>query len=204
MKLRDRYPDFVTLSTAELLKRLSRETLFALLPDLAEAYTHVLPMWQVLHYYGQTHVHEGDTEKQVNCLWLSHGTVDKNRSARFFSTDRNTGTARGAVYCYKCQRSLTSFWYVYRMEHDTHERSISDTMLFIEATFGVRLPRDVILDFDSDTYYSFTDTKAEQSQMLAYFSQAGKLRALKTADPESFCQSLYVLYTERSLDKPVQ
>lgn len=204
MQLRERYPDLVTAPSAELLRKLSRETLFAVLPDLAEAYTTLLPMWQVLHHYGQDYVTQHDTEKQVNCVWVSHGTVDKNRSARYFATDRNTGAPRGAVYCYKCQRSLTSFWYVYRMEHDLHERSLFDTMLLVEATFGVKLPRDVILDFDPDTYYSFTDTMAAQTQLLTHFDSASKLRALKNADPESFCQSLYVLYTEGFVDQPVQ
>lgn len=198
MKLRERHPDLVTTPSAELLRKINRETIFATLPELAEAYTTTLPMWRVLHHYGQTHINEHDTEKQVNCLWLSHGSIDRNRSARYFSTDRNTAEARGAVYCYKCQRSLTSFWYVYRMEHDSHERSLIDTLLFIETTFGVKLPRDVILDFDPDTYYSFADAQNTSSQLLTYFAQAGKLRALKTVDPETFCQSLYALYTEGS------
>lgn len=197
MKLGERYPEFVTLPTSSLLEKLSRETLFALLPEIAESYVSVLPMWAVLSHYGQDHVSEHDTEKQVNCLWLSHGSKDTNRSARYFATDRHTGGSRGSVYCYKCQRAITSFWYVYRMEHDFHGKSIADTILYIEACLGIRLPRTVILDFDPDTYYSFSDHQVEQ-QLIQYFSQALKLRVIRDQDPGSFLQSLYHLYTEEA------
>lgn len=203
MKLIEQYPDFATIPTETLLQKVSRDTLFATLPDVSELYSSALQMRNVLKYYGQDHISSGETERQVNCLWMSHGSVDKNRSARYFSTDRKTGETRGAVYCYKCQRSLTSFWYTYRMEADIRGLSLNDTILFIERTFGVKFPRGPILEFDYDKFYSFSTETANQMNTLVFFEQAAKVRSLKEVDLPAFCQSLYALYMDGAIEKSV-
>lgn len=195
MKLRDAYPELCNFSSDALIRKVDPGTLSACLTDIGDAYSLALPMWRVLVHYGE-YANQDDSGRSVRCLWSTHGTEDKNRSAKYFASDRNTGQERGAVYCYKCQKSLTSFWYVHQMMKDQGLTALADTIKFVEVTFGVPFPRDVLLDFDPDVFFSFESASKTSGAMRLAFDKARKLRELKTVDQAAYVQSLLALYTE--------
>lgn len=196
MKIRDAYPELCNFSSEALLQKIDPSTLHSCLTDIGEAYAIALPMHMVLSHYGE-HVGAGDSDRSVRCLWSTHGTEDKNRSSRYFPIDRNTGQPRGAVYCYKCQKSLTSFWFVHQMMKDQGFTQLEDTIKYVENTFGVPFPRDVLLDFDPDTFFSFeTEGPSSSGQLRMAFEKAKAMRDLKNVSPETYIGSLMTLFNE--------
>jgi hypothetical protein len=130
---------------------------------------------------------------QVNCLLFEHGSNDFNKSARYYSYDRNTGEDKEGVFCFKCQKYLTPFWYLYKMEKDYRSVQIKDFFLFIKKIFRVDFPRHLILDFDPEAFYTFEDTEGRQG-ILSKFSYAKSLRGLRDSDSKMYLRSIVNLY----------
>lgn len=192
MKLRDLNPGLANVSLDEFFIKIQWGTLFSLLPQISEYYDSRLNMVQILHYYGLDYVEQGVDHMQVNCLWSEHGTNDFNKSAKYYSYDRHTGEAKEGVYCFKCQKYLTPFWYLFKMEKDQKGVHIMDFFKWVKRIFGVDFPRDLILDFDPNAFYTFDDIEEKQS-MLSLFSYARSLRKMKE-NPMLYLTNIVNLY----------
>lgn len=193
MKLRNINPELADASLEEFFKKIQWGTVFSLLPQISEFYDNQLSMINVLKYYGLDYVVEGVDHMQVNCLLAEHGSNDFNKSARYYSYDRHTSDAKEGVFCFKCQKYLTPFWYLYKMERDYKSVQIKDFFLWIRRIFRVDFPRHLILDFDPDSFYTFEDVEEKQS-ILSKFSYAKSLRQLKDSDPKLYLRNIVSLY----------
>lgn len=178
MKLRDLNPGLIDVPLDEFFNKIQWGTLFSLLPQISEYYDSRLSLVQILRFYGLDYVEQGVDHMQVNCLLVEHGSNDFNKSAKYYSYDRYTGEAKESVYCWKCQKKLTPFWYLFKMEKDQKGVHIMDFFKWVEKVFGVAFPRDLILDFDPSSFYTFDDIEEKQS-VLSLFSYARSLRKLK-------------------------
>lgn len=192
MKIRDLHPDLGRVSLDRFFEVVKWGTIYNLFPQIAEFYNSRLSMVRILNYYGMDYVTEGVDHMQVNCLLLEHGSDDFNKSARYFSYDRNTGDAKEGVYCYKCQKYLTPFWYLYAIEKERKKITLLEFFQFVKRIFRVDFPRNLVLDFDPDSYYTFDDV-GERQNVLSLFSYAKSLRELKR-DPEIYLKSIIEFY----------
>lgn len=181
------------MSLKDFFKAVQWGTIFNLFSQIAEYYDNALSMISILRYYGLDYVGEGEDHIQVNCLLVEHGSRDVNKSARYYSYDRNTGEPKEGVYCFKCQKYLTPFWYIHKLEKEYREISIIDFFLWIKVVFRVDFPRDLVLDFDPNTFYTFGDTESAQNRM-AKFSYAKSLRSLKKNNPILYLENIVQLY----------
>lgn len=196
MKLRDKVPEWVGAPTNVLLDAI-QNTMSDLIFQIADAYKLTLPMWRVLQEYGYD-VGPDDGEVQLHCRLPSHGGVDNNKSARYFPSDRDTGGAWGGVHCWKCQKRKTAFWYVHAMEKGRSDATIRDVIEFIQQRFRVPFPRDVVLDFDPDEFYSLSGPGVVRDDLSARFAQARAVREnLKDADQGAYANALVAIYTAR-------
>lgn len=189
MKLIDLHPEWARMAPRDILEKIQSDTLFHLLEITAEYYSEQLPLWRVLNYYGVDEVDANTESAHVPCRLLSHGSVDKHTSARYFTIDRNSGDYRPAFYCYKCQRMLTSFWFLYKQERDISERNLRQIYEFILDHFRIAPPLDLWFEFDPDTHFTF-DENSEPDVVLASFERATKIAELKSVDPKLYLQSL--------------
>jgi len=193
MKLKEINPKLKNLPTKEFLTTIQWSTIFNLLPQVAEYYNSRLSMIQVLNHYGMG-LEGGDTDEiQVNCIFLEHGSEDRNKSARYYAYDRNTCEAKEGVYCFKCQKYYTTFWYLYKMEREYRNMDLINFFLWIKVQFGVDFPKDMVLDFDPDSFYTF-DGPGDRQNILSLFSYAKTLREIKNNDPVLYLKSIVNLY----------
>lgn len=193
MKLRDTNPNLSKVSLEEFFNVVRWGTIYSLFPQISEFYNNQLSMVLILNYYGLDYVVEGVDHMQVNCLLLEHGSQDFNKSARYYSYDRNTGEPKEGVWCFKCQKYLTPFWYLYKMEKEYKNVPIVEFFLWIKKVFRVDFPRDLILDFDPDSFYDFGES-GEKQNIIAKFSYARSLRELKDKDPKLYLNNIVNLY----------
>lgn len=193
MKLRGINPKLSDVPLDQFFALVQWGTIFSLLPQIAEYYNNKLKMIYILRYYGLDYVYEGVDHMQVNCLWVEHGSSDINKSAKYYSYDRYTDNEQEGVYCFKCQKYLTPFWYLYKMEKDYKNVTIFDIFLWIKKIFRVDFPRDLVLDFDPDTFYNFGSSEDQQS-LMAKFSYAKSLRKLKKSDSKIYLNNIVNLY----------
>lgn len=189
MKLLELHPEWLSKGPRDILTEIQSDTLFHLLDITAAYYEQALPLWRVLNYYGVDTIDANTESEHVPCRLLSHGTVDKHTSARYFTTDRNTGEHRPAFYCYKCQKMLTSFWFLYKQERDISERNLRGIYEFILDNFNIAPPIDQWLEFDPDLHFTF-DENAEPDLTAARFEQALKVRMLKQVDSKLYLEGL--------------
>lgn len=190
MKIRDIHPEFINLSEEDFISQIPYPPIFNLFMDISDYYDKELPLWQVLRNYGIYDVDEYSDQIQINCLNLEHGSTDFHKSARYFSINRETGEYRPSVYCYKCNKLLTSFWYLYKYEKDHHSLNIKEIYLMIWKKFGVKFPRDLVLEFDPDTFFSFDNDFEEKKSLKDGFIYAEKVRELKDHDLNLYFQYL--------------
>lgn len=198
MSLLKMNPKLKDYSTKDLLKMVSYSTLYLIVEDISKYYTDKLPLANVMNFYGITNVDTLSEKAQVPCLLLEHGSRDNHASARYFKMDRETGAVRPSVYCYKCDKLLTSFWYVNKMEKDYRELDIKDVMLFIKKNWGVEIPKDLILNFDLDNYYSLENLEQKDARVEA-FKKAIELSKVKQIDPVAYLEQLKMIYIQTSL-----
>ena len=181
--LRQLYPGLATVSLEQFWQTINFGNLTFLLDELSDYYTKNLPLWRVLVHYG-IDADDSDEQRQVPCLWRTHGGPDRKFSARYYPIDRNTGEWRPAVSCFKCQTMKTSLWYVYEVENWHRQRGIADAMSFIEYQFKVKVPRHIFLDFDPLAAASLS--AAQQAETVKLFQHALAIRQQRYAfnDPE--------------------
>jgi hypothetical protein len=131
----------------------------------------------VLRNYG-VEVVDGVDEQQVSCVFLEHGSHDRNKSARYFAYDREKANDDESVYCYKCCKRWTPFWYVYKYEKEYNGLKLTGMFPLMKKRFGVAFPRDILLDFDPEKHYTFEDTQEGEAIRLG-LKRAIALREIK-------------------------
>lgn len=163
MKIRDMDPTAPNKSVEELFRTFGYDkTLFPNFRKVADYYVEHLPLWKVLNYYmGADELDEYTEEYQVPCLLPDHGSGDYHRSARYYMYDRETEEESPAVYCFKCSSVKNSFSLLMEKERNEDGKLI-DVFNMIEEKWGVPFPKDIILDFDPDTYFVFEDDESVQ------------------------------------------
>lgn len=139
-------------------------------------------LYSVLNYFGISEVGSFDRELQINCLLPNHGTRDSKKSSRYYR-DSNTNTAR--VHCFKCDKTLSGFWYFYYIKKDSDLDRKSIMISFIDA-FKPSMATDFFLEAEKSI-----DTK----ETLSIKQSIDINRKLKITNKEKFIEALYQLIT---------
>ncbi|HEC66804.1 MAG TPA: hypothetical protein ENI23_16135 [bacterium] len=200
MKLIESNPALAQLSTEKLLDSIDFGK--TVVPNLTEIYNYYdehLPLWRVLNYCGVEEVDENSDAIQVTCTLYSHGTADHHKSARYYSHDRETGAAVGAVYCFKCDKVHRAGSYLYTFLKTYQGKNIFDFFFILENQFQVPFPRQILLDFDADEYYTFENEKRIKS--TARFGIAANLKLVKAPTIE-YRAALLAMLTGREVILP--
>ncbi|MFA5071095.1 MAG: hypothetical protein WC511_01840 [Candidatus Pacearchaeota archaeon] len=188
----DTHPDYKNYSEEEVIKSVPSSVLIAITPDVANYYDSRIRMGLVYQLYGHS-LDDSADQQQIPCLLPSHGTTDRHPSSRFYSSDRNTGEKRHAVFCFKCQRTITPFWLLYARESQRNLK-FRDIFLFISKVFKVAFPRQILYSFDPLLYYTMENT--EVAQKVQKYLRAEVLLQLKLSGDASYLPELKRLIVE--------
>lgn len=161
MQLRTTNPLLETSSFVDILRVTDFNYLTAILKDLSEYYDSKLKYSQILSNYGVDIVVNG-SDQNVNCVLPEHGTKDTHASSKYYTVDRNSGERRESTYCYKCQRTMTAFWFLFHMERTNGNFSVLKLIDLLEITYKIPPPVDLLLDFDPESYYTM-EARTENS-----------------------------------------
>lgn len=148
MRYIDIRPDLLGAGVLEVIERVDMEVVLGCMEGMNEWYEEKLPLWGVLRVYGEDGVCGDDENVTVSCRLPMHGGGDIHASAKYFRDDRESGRFRPAVYCYKCQRVLNSFWYVHTQEKERRGRNLRGVLKFIYERFGVEPPLSLWWEWD--------------------------------------------------------
>jgi hypothetical protein len=192
MKLKDSNPDIKYLPLKEFIDSVKWNTIFSMFSQIADYYDSRLSLISILNYYGLD-IDKGSEEIQVQCLFLEHGSEDRNKSARYYSYDRTTGEPKEGVYCFKCQKYYTSFWYLYKLEREYKKLNLLDFFLWVDKIFKVNFPKKLVLEFDPESFYSFENLEDKQN-ILDLFKYAKDLRRLKEENKNIYLGNLINFY----------
>lgn len=204
MTLRQLFPELEVCDLEIFLEKISNSSIYNLFLEIAKKYEQQIPLWKVINFYRDADLSDYDDEVQVTCSLAEHGSGDKHKSARYFKYDRQTGELRPAVYCYKCNRVLTSFWYIYRKERDFRDLDLKGIFLHIWKVWGIDFPRELILDFDPESFYNFEDGTDEKIALAKIFAQAASYRMLKEVDVEEYKKVIVNFYNTVMLENNTQ
>lgn len=188
MRYGDLHPELSSLGEAEFIKSIPSNMIFTLLEEISGAYNSRLSLAFILNSYTQAGLTDQDDERQVHCIWPEHGTTDKNKSARYFKFDRNTGLKDEKVYCYKCDKAKTAFWYLFGISkaYKSHE-TMTDFMVDLYKVWGACFPREIVLNFDMDSYYSDFDSKSSEVSLMSVYDEVrNRIGPLLNQDVEVF------------------
>ena len=164
-------------------------------------YSKHLPIWRILNLYGEN-VGPSDTEQQVSCLMPSHGTSDRNKSARYYSFSRENDENEESVYCFKCDKRRTSLWLMYDILR-SEDMELVQVFEYVEKHFGVPFPRELLLDMDTDELLSLDPSGEPRMERIeALLATANKLYLNKPdgSDPNAlslYCQGVFDLANSR-------
>lgn len=182
------------LSDDSFIQAVDPKYLHACLKPLADYYDEHLLLWQVMHHYGVDEVSPEDDTAQVPCILPEHGTNDNHKSSRYYRFDRDTNAERGSVWCFKCEKLQTAFWFIYNQETGNYNKKMKEVFQFIFYKFGVRFPRDIILEFDPVGYYSFdSDEDVKSIRAAELVPLVKKLITEKESHPEYLKDVLQVV-----------
>jgi hypothetical protein len=198
MKLRESNPNLKFLPIEEFINSVKWNIIFSLFAQIANYYDLKLSLISILNHYGLD-ISEGSEEIQIQCLFLEHGSEDRNKSARYYSYDRTTGEPKEGVYCFKCQKYYTPFWYLYKLEREYKKLNLIEFFVWINKIFKIDFPRDIILDFDPDIFYTFENLE-EKHNFLELFNHAKNLRGLKNKDKEIYLRDLVNFYQTMKIE----
>jgi hypothetical protein len=189
LKIRDLFPDLEKALVKDFLEKLNMQTIFEVLPKLVDYYNSELKLWQVLNHYGNLDLYEDTEAQQVPCLLPEHGTEDKKNSAKYFNYDRDTGELSESVYCYKCCKKMTAFWFVYSYEKESNGKNLIEVLIYLDQVFKISLPKNIFLDYDAEQQYSW-DAVEENESIVHKFKYMESIRITKYADINKYVQEL--------------
>jgi hypothetical protein len=189
MKQIELYPHWRTSPASLIIDEIGHEAFGNLVQPTAEYYKSVLSLPAVLEYYEAGEFNQDADSAYVTCKLATHGGEDRHASARYFRLNRETGEFDPAFYCYKCQKSYSSFWFTFYMEKDWHGRSLRDTIKFIDSDFHIPPPLELWFNYDASTYYAEDGGKIIEDPTLAFVA-AEKVLELKDSDVPLYLKNL--------------
>lgn len=194
MKVSLMYPQARDLDWEQMINLVGFKNLISCLPQIAEYYQEQLSFPQVLHNFGVDIDPSDDTDQNINCVLYGHGGEDRHASAKYYAHDTQTGEPLQSTYCFKCQKSYTVFWFIYRMLKDRGE-TLEDTFTYIKMYHNVPFPKHILLDFDPDDYYSVDNLMGDgtRSGMNQYISVREQAR-----NPQEHLEGIFRLYYAQS------
>lgn len=196
MQLKAYYPDnATTLTTKEFLSYTQGAWIGAALEPISEYYNSKLSLPTLLAEYG-VEVDPGAKEAQINCTFSEHGSHDNHKSARFYNYDRKTDTKSERVFCFKCEKVTSAFWYAYKQKKDFEQMKLKDLFIWIEARFRIPFPKHILLEFDLESHYTF-GSSSSTNRTLSLFAQARNLHAYRS-DWDIFIPALQGLISQSS------
>jgi hypothetical protein len=181
------HPELAGLEESERLAKVPFRIVYANLDAIVRHYNDHLFLGNILNYYTGSDIYSGDVEKQVNCVLPSHGTLDKNKSARYYALNKETGLRDERVYCFKCLTSLSAFGFLYNYNKSYKNfNGMKDFFRLLKDRWGVRFPFEIVYDFDEESHYTFgeDERKARVKDYYAYAENA--LRPMFGIDAEAF------------------
>lgn len=165
----------------DYVRSLSSQSLMEYCFFISKKLDNAVNLYQVLHYY-DIDVSSKSDEEQIECKLPTHFGIDRNKSARYYSHS-NSGVAR--VYCFKCNSTLSSFWYFYKMEKQ-YDLGPSEILLKFIKQFKVEI---------SDDFYSFNQSQEDNFSNIPISQEIQYYRNLKFHNLNSFKKELsdYIL-----------
>ena len=200
MKVRELHPDWISTTNSDLLERIPFDILLAVMDSVVTHYNGLMSLAGIINSIGRDTVSAELGEQQIHCVFIEHGSRDTNKSARYYTHNRETGAEEEAVYCYRCGRMLTTFWYFFRHLKDQQGLNLREYLQTLDGVYGLPFPRDLVLNFDPDTYYSFEASKGDGvGRKLAHITA---MREMRAEDPEAYSNFVRDLWVSggRSLD----
>lgn len=187
MKFIDLHPEFQGMSDSEIVTNIPSNVLGPILFDLSQYYSEQIRMGSIYSYYGYE-LDDTSDQQQIPCLLPQHGTSDRHPSSRYYSTDRNTGILKPSVFCFKCQKTVSSFWLLYMRESEFHGLRTRELLAFISKYFKVPFPRSILFNFDPLVYYTLemSETNAKRKRI----EYAEYLLSLKKANDPLYLREL--------------
>lgn len=167
MFLKDQLPPTNSLSTKDFLELIPSFYLVHMGNDLANFYAKNYRMTKIMQYF-DVEVETFGGDQQVSCSFSEHGTKDIHKSAKYYESDRNTGEMSERVYCWKCEKMSTLYWYILKQAKDHENLNMKDALVWAEQRFGYKVPRDIILNYDIDQFYSFDDSAGGFKKSLSH------------------------------------
>jgi len=148
MKLKQFYPHPIT-SYEDWIDQVPPDALSLCSSFIYEKVNENFPLSKFLRVATKEDIYDGDEQCQVSCFLTSHGSMDSNKSARYFREDRETGEVSPAVYCYKCSSVLHTFGYVYTWMKQQDEKSNTRSVLkYLLETFSFTIPIEQINEYE--------------------------------------------------------
>ena len=205
MLLRETLPKgIMQKSTAEFLKEIPLRYLVDMMPTLEEFYEESYSMLPILRDYG-VEIDSVSDNQQVNCSFKEHGTSDNHKSAKFFYEDRNTGKKSERVFCWKCQKVCTLFWYILKQAKDWKDLKMVDALVAAESRYGYRVPRSLILDYNVDNYYNIEKKENKTQRTMGLYRSAREIRNLLIDGKKSeYIQAIKELLNRGTVDEPAK
>lgn len=194
MKLRSYIQNSEGMSTRDFVARCGySKAFYPCLDKVIEYYDSKLSLRTILTRYGVDVPDQTDV-MQIPCLLPSHGTRDIHNSARYYSYDRESGEAKEAIYCFKCRVKKTGFSLVLALEREYRGKTLMDVLELMEGQFGIPFPKEILLDFDPDTYFTFEEDDSKIQQVLEAFKRARVVRNILRGDVTEYLAQLEGLY----------
>jgi len=164
MKIREKHPDIAgDIPLSLFIQKVDKGYLLAQMDEIATYYSEHLPLWQVLNHYGLDV--DPDTDKQyVHCVLPEHGGEDRHASASYFRYDRNSGGEEPKFYCFKCEKALSSLWFVVHMLK-AQGRSLFAAFEEIANIYSIPFPRDLILEMDAESLIANQESTQEAKRV---------------------------------------
>lgn len=150
MLVRTYVPNADNLSVRELFKAVSSVApIGGCFKEIGAYYSKHVPMWQVLDYLGQP-VGQHTEQEQIHCVFSTHGSEDRHKSARYYGFSREGDETESSVYCFRCNDRKTSLRLLEDYRKSRYGEDFIATLEWIEQTFKVPFPSHIILDKDID------------------------------------------------------
>lgn len=130
----------------------------------------------VLSKYGVS-VHK-DFELQISCVLPSHEGKDFHNSARYYN-DSDFGYSM--YHCFKCKKTLNSFWLFYNMEK-------------LEGISLEKIVYDFIECFKIDFEETFFDVKSEKKELVNLKDKISYFKNLKKSNINLFIDEVSISF----------
>ena len=175
------------LKYKQFLKDLPKNEISSYIMHVSNLLNDQVEMHQVLGYYNIRSVGLIN-ESQIPCLLPSHGGGDNHLSARYYK-ESQYGHSR--VHCFKCDKTLSAFWYYYAIQKDADIYSLNILLDFIRE-FKVEI-KDEFFQWEKEIEEKDTLKSNEKSlkENIEYYQN------LKKTNFDKFKKELYEIINKQ-------